>query len=75
MHDPDTHYPVQPDPASLRSDIRWEPAPGQEARVEQFFFRAAELARSLIHTWRRLGQQAPAEKLTYGHVRTAQLCD
>jgi spore maturation protein CgeB len=43
--DPETHHPVEPDP-SLKSDVAFlgNRLPDREARVEELFLRAAELA-------------------------------
>ena len=72
--DPDTHHPVPPDPA-LACDLLFigHRLPDRERRVEEFFFRAAELAPDLQFAlggegWG--GKKLPANVRWIGHVGT-----
>jgi spore maturation protein CgeB len=73
--DPDTHHPVPPD-QSLQCDLVFvgNRLPDREARVEQFFLRAAELAPEFQFVlggegWR--GKRLPQNIRYIGHVGTA----
>lgn len=65
--DPDTHHPVPPD-TSLRCDLVFvgNRLPDREARVEQFFLQAAELAPEFQFI---LGGEGWASKRLPGNVR------
>jgi spore maturation protein CgeB len=72
--DPETHYPVPPDPA-LACDLLFvgHRLPDRERRVEEFFLRAAELAPDFQFAlggegWG--GKQLPANVRWIGHVGT-----
>ena len=72
--DPETHHPVPPDPA-LACDLLFvgHRLPDRERRVEEFFFRAAELAPDFQFAlggegWR--GKRLPANVRWIGHVST-----
>jgi spore maturation protein CgeB len=72
--DPETHYPVPPDPA-LACDLLFvgHRLPDRERRVEEFFFRAAELAPDFQFAlggegWS--GKRLPANVRWIGHVGT-----
>ncbi len=72
--DPETHYPVQPDPA-LACDLVFvgHRLPDREARVEQFFFGAARMAPEMSFIlggegWS--GKELPANVRWIGHVGT-----
>src|SRR5580765_5417209 len=72
--DPETHYPVPPDP-DFACDLLFagHRLPDRERRVEQFFFRAAELAPGFRFAlggegWG--GKQLPANVHWIGHVGT-----
>ncbi|HEV8182381.1 MAG TPA: hypothetical protein VGQ61_08420, partial [Candidatus Angelobacter sp.] len=72
--DPETHHPVPPDPA-LASDLLFvgHRLPDRERRVEEFFFRAAELAPDYKFAlggegWG--GKRLPANVRWIGHVGT-----
>ena len=72
--DPETHYPVPPDPA-FACDLLFagHRLPDRERRVEQFFFRAAELApdcRFALGGEGWGGKQLPANVRWIGHVGT-----
>jgi spore maturation protein CgeB len=74
--DPETHYPVAPDP-EFRCDLAFvgHRLPDRERRVEQFFLRAAELAPDLSFVlggegWR--GKAMPPNVRWIGHVATNQ---
>ena len=72
--DPETHYPVPPDPA-FACDLLFagHRLPDRERRVEQFFFRAAELApdcRFALGGEGWGGKQLPANVRWIGHVAT-----
>jgi len=74
--DPDTHYPVQPDPG-FRCDLLFvgNRLPDREARVERFFLRTAELAPEFqfILGGEGWGSKRLAKNIRYvGHVGTAQ---
>jgi spore maturation protein CgeB len=74
--DPDTHYPVQPD-SGFRCDLVFvgNRLPDREARVDQFFFRAAELAPEFqfIIGGEGWGSKRLTQNIRYiGHVGTAQ---
>lgn len=73
--DPDTHHPVTPDP-NLKCDLVFvgNRLPDREARVEQFFLRAAELAPEFQFMlggegWG--GKRLPQNVRYIGHVGTA----
>jgi spore maturation protein CgeB len=73
--DPDTHYPVDPDPA-MACDLAFvgHRLPDREKRVEQFFFAAAELAPDLSFVlggegWG--GRSLPNNVRWIGHVGTS----
>jgi spore maturation protein CgeB len=73
--DPDTHHPVPPEP-SLTCDLVFvgNRLPDREARVEQFFLRAAELGPEFQFVlggegWR--GKRLPPNVRYIGHVGTA----
>jgi spore maturation protein CgeB len=73
--DPDTHYPVDPDPA-MACDLAFvgHRLPDREQRVEQFFFAAAELAPDLSFVlggegW--AGRSLPDNVRWIGHVATS----
>jgi spore maturation protein CgeB len=73
--DPDTHHPVTPDP-SLKCDLVFvgNRLPDREARVEQFFLRAAELAPEMRFILGGEGwgsKRVPANVRYIGHVGTA----
>jgi len=73
--DPDTHYPVAPDP-KLTCDLAFvgHRLPDREARVDEFFFRAAELAPEfsfLLGGEGWVGKQLPTNVRWIGHVGTA----
>jgi spore maturation protein CgeB len=73
--DPETHFPVPPDP-SLACDVAFlgNRLPDREARVEELFFRAAELApeRRFLLGGEGWGDKAmPANVRYIGHVPTA----
>jgi spore maturation protein CgeB len=73
--DPDTHHSVAPDPR-LRCDLAFvgNRLPDRERRVEDFFFRAAELAPELQFVLGGEGwgdKKMPANVRWIGHVRTA----
>ncbi|MBZ5490616.1 MAG: glycosyltransferase [Acidobacteriia bacterium] len=72
--DPETHHPVPPDPA-LACDLLFvgHRLPDRERRVEEFFFRAAELAPEFHFAlggegWG--GKRLPANVRWIGHVGT-----
>jgi spore maturation protein CgeB len=72
--DPDTHHPAAPDPA-LACDLAFvgHRLPDREQRVEEFFFRAAELAPDLNFIlggegW--AGKPLPPNVRWIGHVAT-----
>ncbi len=72
--DPDTHLPVEPDP-SVTCDLAFvgHRLPDRERRVEQFFFRAAELAPEMQFIlggegWG--GRSLPRNVRWIGHVGT-----
>ena len=72
--DPETHHPVPPDPA-LACDLLFvgHRLPDRERRVQEFFFRAAELAPDLRFAlggegWG--GKRLPANVRWIGHVGT-----
>jgi spore maturation protein CgeB len=72
--DPETHYPVPPDPA-LACDLLFvgHRLPDRERRVEEFFLRAAELAPDFRFSlggegWD--GKRLPANVRWLGHVGT-----
>jgi spore maturation protein CgeB len=72
--EPETHYPVAADP-EFGCDLLFvgHRLPDRERRVEQFFFRAAELAPDLSFIlggegWK--GKSAPANVRWIGHVAT-----
>jgi spore maturation protein CgeB len=72
--DPETHHPVPPDPA-LACDLLFvgHRLPDRERRVEEFFFRAAELAPDFQFAlggegWG--GKRLPANVCWIGHVST-----
>jgi spore maturation protein CgeB len=72
--DPDTHFPVQPDPA-LRCDLVFagNRLPDRERRVEEFFLRTAELAPELKFILGGEGwgsKQLPGNVRWIGHVGT-----
>ena len=72
--DPETHYPVPPDP-SLECDVAFlgNRLPDREARVEELFLRAAELApdRQFLLGGEGWGdKQMPANVRYLGHVST-----
>ena len=74
--DPDTHFPVRPD-ASLECDLAFigNRMPDREARVEQFFFAAAEQApefRFLLGGEGWGSKRLPRNVRWIGHVGTAQ---
>lgn len=73
--DPETHYPVPPDP-SLTCDVAFlgNRLPDREARVEELFLRAAELApesRFLLGGEGWADKPMPANVRYIGHVPTA----
>ncbi len=73
--DPETHYPVAPD-ASLKCDVAFlgNRLPDREARVEELFLRAAELApeSSFLLGGEGWGdKQMPSNVRYIGHVPTA----
>ena len=73
--DPETHYPVAPD-ASLACDVAFlgNRLPDREARVEELFLRAAELApksRFLLGGEGWGDKRMPANVRYIGHVPTA----
>jgi spore maturation protein CgeB len=72
--DPDTHHPVDPDPA-LACDLLFvgHRLPDRERRVEDFFLRAAELAPEMLFVlggegWG--GKKLPTNVRRIGHVGT-----
>jgi spore maturation protein CgeB len=72
--DPETHYPVAPDPA-FACDLLFvgHRLPDRERRVQEFFFRAAELAPDCQFAlggegWG--GKRLPANVRWFGHVGT-----
>jgi spore maturation protein CgeB len=72
--DPETHHPVPPEP-KLRCDLAFvgNRLPDRERRVEEFLFRAAELAPELHFVlggegW--AGKKMPGNVHWIGHVRT-----
>ncbi len=72
--DPDTHHPVDPDPA-LACDLAFvgHRLPDREQRVEEFFLRAAELApamRFILGGEGWAGKPLPANVRWIGHVGT-----
>ena len=72
--DPETHYPVPPDP-DLRCDLVFvgNRLPDRERRVEEFFLRAAELAPELKFVLGGEGwgdKRLPANVRWIGHVGT-----
>ena len=72
--DPETHHPVPPDPA-LACDLLFagHRLPDRERRVEEFFFRAAELApdcRFALGGEGWGGKRLPANVRWIGHVKT-----
>ncbi len=70
--DPSTHFPAPPDPGSRGLGFVGNRLPDREARVEEFFFRAAELAprqRFLLAAMAG-GNYAPQVKYA-GHLYTA----
>ena len=72
--DPETHYPVPPDP-SLECDVAFlgNRLPDREARVEELFLRAAELApdRQFLLGGEGWGdKRMPANVRYLGHVST-----
>ena len=74
--DPETHYPVQPDP-SLACDVAFlgNRLPDREARVEELFLHAAELApesRFLLGGEGWSDKPMPANVRYIGHVPTAE---
>ncbi len=73
--DPETHFPVPPDP-SLACDVAFlgNRLPDREARVEELFLRAAELAPTMAFLLGGEGwgdKQMPANVRWIGHVPTA----
>lgn len=73
--DPETHYPVAPDP-SLKCDVAFlgNRLPDREARVEELFLRAAELApeSSFLLGGEGWGDKQMPMNIRYiGHVPTA----
>ncbi|MBV9181100.1 MAG: glycosyltransferase [Acidobacteria bacterium] len=73
--DPDTHFPVAADPA-FHCDLAFvgNRMPDREARVEQFFFQAAELApraKFLLGGEGWKGRSLPDNVRSIGHVGTA----
>lgn len=73
--DPETHYPVEPDPA-LRCDLAFvgHRLPDREQRVADFFFRAASLAPEFSFIlggegW--AGKSLPGNVRWIGHVATS----
>lgn len=73
--DPETHHPVAPDP-DLLCDVAFlgNRLPDREARVEELFLRAAELApdqRFLLGGEGWAGKPMPANVRYIGHVPTA----
>lgn len=73
--DPETHYPVPPDP-DLRCDLVFagNRLPDRERRVEEFFLRAAELAPELKFVLGGEGwgdKRLPANVRWIGHVGTS----
>jgi spore maturation protein CgeB len=73
--DPETHHPVPPG-ETFRCDLAFvgHRLPDREARVEQFFFRAAELAPEMTFIlggegWN--GKRLPENVRWVGHVRTS----
>ena len=73
--DPETHYPVAPDP-SLACDVAFlgNRLPDREARVQELFFRAAELApdqRFLLGGEGWGDRRLPGNVRYIGHVPTA----
>ena len=74
--DPETHYPVLPDP-SLRCDVAFlgNRLPDREARVDELFFRAAKLApkkRFLLGGEGWGNKKMPGNVRWIGHVPTAE---
>ncbi len=74
--DPETHFPVPPDPA-LACDVAFlgNRLPDREARVETLFFRAAELApaNTFLLGGEGWGDKAMPPNVRYiGHVPTAE---
>ncbi len=74
--DPETHFPVAPDPA-LACDVAFlgNRLPDREARVEALFFRAAELApgNTFLLGGEGWGDKAMPPNVRYiGHVPTAE---
>jgi spore maturation protein CgeB len=74
--DPETHFPVQPDPR-YACDVAFlgNRLPDREARVEELFLRAAELApdqQFLLGGEGWGGKQMPANVKYIGHVPTAE---
>lgn len=74
--DPETHYPVQPDPL-LACDVAFlgNRLPDREARVEELFLHAAELApesRFLLGGEGWSDKPMPANVRYIGHVPTAE---
>lgn len=72
--DPETHYPVEPDP-KLQCDVLFlgNRLPDREARVEELFLRAAELAPEssfLLGGEGWADKQLPANVRWIGHVPT-----
>ena len=65
--DPETHYPVEPDP-SLQCDVAFlgNRLPDREARVEELFLRAAELAPEMTFL---LGGEGWGDKVMPKNVR------
>ena len=65
--DPETHYPVEPDP-SLRCDVAFlgNRLPDREARVEELFLRAAKLAPEMTFL---LGGEGWGDKVMPKNVR------
>src|SRR5207248_11768407 len=73
--DPDTHFPVAPDP-KLTCDLAFvgHRLPDREARVDEFFFRTAELAPEFSFLLGGEGwavKQLPTNVRWIGHVSTA----
>ena len=74
--DPETHHPVDPDPA-LSCDVAFlgNRLPDREARVDELFFKAAELApeKSFVLGGEGWGdKQLPPNVRWIGHVPTAE---
>ncbi len=74
--DPETHYPVGPDPA-LACDLAFvgHRLPDRERRVEQFFLRSAELApeyRFILGGEGWAGKPLPSNVRWIGHVPTGE---